>query len=103
MSNVPTPQMYSKFAFEVGGKVQGVSFRAYTKSHAKRLGLVGWVMNTTQGTVVGECQGEGDSCKSMKNWLETQGSPASRIAWCKFKNETDLLPKLQYVEFKIRK
>ena len=43
--------------FEVSGKVQGVYFRAYTQKQAKKLGLVGWCMNTERGTVIGEIQG----------------------------------------------
>jgi acylphosphatase len=43
--------------FEVFGKVQGVSFRAYTQKKAIALQLVGWCMNTSTGTVVGELQG----------------------------------------------
>jgi acylphosphatase len=44
--------------FEVDGRVQGVFFRACTEKKAKELGLVGWVMNTAQGTVKGVCQSE---------------------------------------------
>lgn len=43
--------------FEVFGRVQGVSFRAFTQKEAKELGLVGWCMNNSTGTVVGEIQG----------------------------------------------
>ena len=43
--------------FEVFGRVQGVSFRAFTQKQAKILGLGGWCMNTSTGTVIGEIQG----------------------------------------------
>ncbi|NWI68383.1 ACYP1 protein, partial [Todus mexicanus] len=43
--------------YEVSGRVQGVFFRKYTQAEAKRLGLVGWVQNTSHGTVKGQVQG----------------------------------------------
>ncbi|EPY81353.1 hypothetical protein CB1_000743084 [Camelus ferus] len=43
--------------YEVFGKVQGVFFRKYTQAEGKKLGLVGWVQNTDQGTVQGQLQG----------------------------------------------
>ena len=44
--------------YEVYGKVQGVFFRKYTAAEAKKLKLVGWVMNTESGTVKGQMQGK---------------------------------------------
>ena len=35
----------------ISGKVQGVSYRAWTEREAKRLGLHGWVRNREDGTV----------------------------------------------------
>jgi acylphosphatase len=35
----------------VAGRVQGVSFRAWTQSHARQLGLEGWVKNEPDGAV----------------------------------------------------
>lgn len=35
----------------VTGRVQGVSFRAWTQSTARRLGLEGWVRNEPDGSV----------------------------------------------------
>uniref|UniRef100_A0A8C0JDX5 Acylphosphatase n=1 Tax=Chelonoidis abingdonii TaxID=106734 RepID=A0A8C0JDX5_CHEAB len=43
--------------YEVFGKVQGVFFRKYTQAEGKKLGLVGWVQNTEDGTVQGQIQG----------------------------------------------
>mmetsp|Transcript_25414 Transcript_25414/g.60436 ORF Transcript_25414/g.60436 Transcript_25414/m.60436 type:complete len:193 (+) Transcript_25414:191-769(+) len=86
--------------FEVFGKVQGVYFRKYTKQEADRLGVVGWVMNTKQGTVVGEIQGERDSVLSMMDWLKSKGSPASVIKKAAFK-ENWYLPHLRYSKFSI--
>jgi len=40
--------------------VQGVFFRATTAEEAKKLELVGWVMNSPSGSVKGEAQGDKD-------------------------------------------
>ncbi|CAI9534771.1 unnamed protein product [Staurois parvus] len=37
----------------------------YTEDEAKKLGVVGWVKNTRQGTVVGQVQGPEDKVSSM--------------------------------------
>ena len=36
----------------VTGRVQGVSFRAWTEARARQLGLAGWVKNEPDGTVL---------------------------------------------------
>ncbi|GJP43895.1 hypothetical protein CLOM_g3293 [Closterium sp. NIES-68] len=90
------------FAFEVFGKVQGVSFRYYTKHKANALGLVGWCRNTDMGTVEGEIQGQRENVQQMKGWLSTTGSPYSRIDQCVFKNEMDDLKELAFKSFHVR-
>lgn len=47
-------------------QVQGVFFRKYTVDEARRLGLVGWCMNTHYGTVKGEMQGLKAHIQQMK-------------------------------------
>ncbi|XP_038607779.1 acylphosphatase-2 isoform X1 [Tachyglossus aculeatus] len=51
--------------YEVSGRVQGVCFRMYTESEAKKMGLVGWVKNTRQGTVIGQVQGPVEKVNSI--------------------------------------
>ena len=89
--------------YEVFGKVQGVFFRKYTNEKAKSLGLRGWVKNTRyaqtclvifysnlfplrDGTVTGELEGEQARVTEMRSWLETKGSPQSRIDRAEFRN-----------------
>ncbi len=52
--------------------MQKVYFRANVVSHAKELGLVGWVANSLRGTVVGEVQGPQEQMALMKVQCQAQ-------------------------------
>ncbi|XP_075353176.1 acylphosphatase-2 isoform X3 [Mycteria americana] len=52
--------------YEVFGRVQGVCFRMYTEEEARKLGVVGWVKNTHQGTVTGQVQGPEDKVNAIQ-------------------------------------
>ncbi len=43
--------------FIAHGRVQGVSYRAFTRQAALRHELEGWVRNCSDGTVEGACEG----------------------------------------------
>ncbi|KAK9674616.1 Acylphosphatase-2 [Basidiobolus ranarum] len=87
--------------YEVFGRVQGVCFRHYTCSKAKELGLVGYVRNTSSGTVEGVAQGEESQIIKFSQWLKTEGSPSCRIERCNQQfQETD---KYDYDTFQQRK
>lgn len=106
MSNV-TNQQFKKTGlasvdFEVFGKVQGVFFRKHTQRRASELGLKGWVMNTAQGTVVGQMQGPPMAIEDMKIWLQKIGSPKSKIEKASFKNEGQV-PNYAFKSFDIRR
>jgi acylphosphatase len=64
----------------IHGRVQGVWFRATTKKHATKLGLVGWVRNTDDGRVEAVFQGENAVVDEMIEWCH-QGSPLSRVEY----------------------
>ncbi|KAH3853284.1 hypothetical protein DPMN_095806 [Dreissena polymorpha] len=87
--------------FEIFGKVQGVFFRKHTEKTAKGLGLVGWVMNTPQKTVQGQVQGREEKVAEMKKWLQTKGSPKSKIEKAVFTEER-AIPALTYKSFSIK-
>ncbi|XP_014818016.1 PREDICTED: acylphosphatase-2 [Calidris pugnax] len=87
--------------YEVFGRVQGVCFRMYTEEEAKKLGVVGWVKNTSQGTVTGQVQGPEDKVNAMKSWLSKVGSPSSRIDRTSFSNEKEI-SKLDFSGFSTR-
>ncbi|KAK4472172.1 hypothetical protein MN116_000470, partial [Schistosoma mekongi] len=88
-------------SFEVYGKVQGVFFRKYAADFAKVNGLVGWIMNTENGTVTGEFEGPSVGVDAFKHWLCNIGSPKSRIDKCQFKNERKI-SQLHFKGFDIR-
>lgn len=88
--------------FEVFGRVQGVFFRKYTKMQADRLGLAGWCQNTRDDTVKGEIEGDEENINKMKSWLQTTGSPQSRIEKAIFSANKAIDAPL-YQSFNIRK
>ena len=63
----------------VTGRVQGVSYRAYTEREARRLGLRGWVRNRSDGTVEAVFEGPRATVEAMVAWCR-RGSPAARVA-----------------------
>ncbi len=73
MATEPTAMIVS-----VSGRVQGVSFRAWTKSEAEARGLVGWVRNEADGSVSALIEGPPDAVATMMKALE-QGPPLARV------------------------
>jgi acylphosphatase len=49
----------------ISGYVQGVSFRYFIKTNARKLGLNGWVSNTEDGGVEAVFTGEKERIKEM--------------------------------------
>lgn len=88
--------------YEIYGKVQGVFFRKYTQTEGRKLGLVGWVQNTSAGTVQGQLQGPRSKVEEMQEWLRSTGSPKSHIAKAEFKNEKTI-DSLTHTSFNIAK
>ena len=62
----------------VSGRVQGVSFRYFTRRAAERLGLIGWVKNLPSGEVEVRVGGPESSLELFRGQLR-QGPPASRV------------------------
>lgn len=52
----------------IHGRVQGVFFRNSMRREAQRLGIVGWVRNTAEGTVEAMVQGEKAAVGSIVQW-----------------------------------
>lgn len=62
----------------VTGRVQGVSFRAWTKTEADARGLAGWVRNEADGSVSALIQGPEDAVADMLEALE-KGPSMARV------------------------
>ncbi|WP_374764998.1 acylphosphatase [Yunchengibacter salinarum] len=62
----------------VSGRVQGVSFRDWTRREADRLGVNGWVRNREDGTVEALLVGRQDRVEDMLRALRS-GPPGARV------------------------
>lgn len=62
----------------ISGRVQGVWFRATTKKKADKLGLTGWVRNTTDGRVEAVFEGKHALITQMLGWCH-QGPPLAKV------------------------
>lgn len=74
------------------GRVQGVSFRVWTRMEAERLGLSGWVRNEDDGTVGALIAGpEAAVSKMLKQFR--QGPPGASVSNVTFeKVDVDEVP-----------
>jgi len=65
--------------FIVSGRVQGVFFRASTRTEALRLGLNGYARNVADGSVEVLASGDAAALDELQRWLHI-GPPAARVA-----------------------
>jgi acylphosphatase len=63
----------------ISGRVQGVSFRAWTQDTAESLGLSGWVRNEPDGTVTAHIEGPPAAVEDMLARCR-QGPRAARVS-----------------------
>jgi acylphosphatase len=63
---------------QVYGRVQGVSFRFYTRDQAVALGLTGWVSNRDDGSVEVVAEGPRPALDRLLTWLR-HGPPMARV------------------------
>jgi acylphosphatase len=75
----------------IGGRVQGVYYRAATVERATELGLVGWVKNLSDGRVEAVASGPLEALTEFAAWL-WQGPPAARVASVQVEEWTDPVP-----------
>ena len=64
--------------FLVSGRVQGVFYRASTRSEAERLGLAGSARNLDDGRVEVVASGADEALSALERWL-WQGPPSARV------------------------
>ncbi|TAA28864.1 acylphosphatase [Pseudoxanthomonas winnipegensis] len=62
--------------FLVGGRVQGVGFRASTRERARALGLDGYARNLADGRVEVVARGEPAAVEALAAWLTRGPAPA---------------------------
>lgn len=62
----------------INGRVQGVGYRDWTITTARRLGLTGWVRNRTDGAVEALIVGDDSAVGEMINACR-RGPPAARV------------------------
>jgi acylphosphatase len=72
----------------ISGRVQGVSYRAYTQREAMQLGLSGWVRNCPDGRVELVAEGEQETLQLFVSWCY-QGPPAANVTDVKTQWEAD--------------
>ena len=60
----------STIYFMISGRIQGVFFRASTKSMADQYGIKGWVKNLPNGDVEGIATGDATRLKLFREWLK---------------------------------
>lgn len=65
--------------FFVAGRVQGVFFRASTRTEALRLRLAGYANNLADGCVEVYAEGDAAAIEALALWLR-QGPPLARVS-----------------------
>jgi acylphosphatase len=86
----------------VYGKVQGVFFRAFVREQALKLGLAGWVMNQSDGSVCLVAEGPGQQLDALEAACRT-GPPKSRVDRLESEKVEGSGPGLEYSDFEIRR
>ena len=64
--------------FRVEGRVQGVWFRESTRQQAERLGISGYAVNRSDGSVEVLACGEAEAIDTLAEWLK-DGPPLARV------------------------
>ena len=77
-ANAPARGVLERRRFSVRGVVQGVGFRPFVWNLATRLGLTGWVCNTS-GAVVIEVEGRGLALEAFASAVRTGAPRLARI------------------------
>ncbi len=82
----------------VSGRVQGVGFRYAVVSEGRRLGLLGWARNTSDGNVEIVAEGEAEKVRKLIAWCHA-GPPLARVTDVR---QSEVAPAERLDEFGIR-
>lgn len=69
----------TRVRLKIAGRVQGVYYRASTVQRAQSLGLTGWVMNCSDGSVEAVAEGAKTQIEELIAWCH-QGPDGARVA-----------------------
>ena len=72
----------SRVRVVVGGRVQGVWFRASTQEMAQAEGVHGWVRNLPDGDVEAVFEGGREAVERALAWCRRGGPPKARVDRC---------------------
>jgi acylphosphatase len=81
----------------ISGMVQGVAFRAYTRSTARQAGVFGWVRNLRDGRVEAVIEGDVEKVNTVIAWCR-RGPSSSRVEEVKVYEER---PTGEFTDFDI--
>ncbi len=88
---MPKKNQRRRLKAEIFGDVQGVGFRYFAESHARRLGLEGYVRNRYDGAVEVEAEGDAPALERFLDLLR-QGPRMARVedvrvSWLPFRGD----------------
>jgi len=89
----------TRVRLKIAGRVQGVYYRASTVQQAQSLGLTGWVMNCSDGSVEAVAEGAQTNLESLIAWCR-QGPQGARVTQVDVRWET---PENNFYGFSIRR
>jgi acylphosphatase len=78
VNDAAAPDSPVRISATVRGQVQGVGFRWFVVRQAHQLGLVGWVANAADGSVVLEAEGDGSAVQRLLELVRT-GPPGAAV------------------------
>ncbi|MBE6101643.1 MAG: acylphosphatase [Selenomonas ruminantium] len=80
-----------RYFAKAAGRVQGVGFRMYVRENASKLGLRGWVMNMSDGTVEMEVQGPSGSVDRLFEIIQ-EGNYFIKVTELQMEKQNPVLP-----------
>ena len=83
----------------ISGRVQGVYYRASMLQKAQQLGLTGWVMNRSDGSVESVAEGSKEKLDELIAWCH-QGPEGARVAAVDAQWD---IPENRFIGFAIRR
>lgn len=99
MQNVHNSLYEGGILIKITGRVQGVGFRFFTYQQAKKLQLVGYVTNLSNGDVEILAYGTKTQLDSLIDWIEKRGPNSAKITHFNVKK---IHPKQMYTTFNVR-